>query len=50
MILVDELPARLLHPACPYATRDRVLNVVLHLARTEGDPWLLALVGLLPPK
>jgi len=49
LIPVGELRARLLHPACPYPTRDRVLNTVLDLARTEGDPWLLVLVGLLLP-
>jgi len=49
LISVGELRARLLHPACPYPTRDRVLNTVLHLARTEDDPWLLVLVGLLLP-
>lgn len=49
LIPADELRARLLHPACSYTTRDRALNVVLHLARTEGDPWLSALVGLLLP-
>jgi len=49
LIPVDELRARLLHPACPYPTRDRALNTVLDLARTEGDPWLLVLVGLLLP-
>ena len=49
LISVGELRARLLHPACPYPTRDRVLNTVLHLARNEGEPWLLVLVGLLLP-
>jgi len=49
LISVGELRARLLHPACPYPTRDRVLNTVLHLARAEGEPWLLVLVGLLLP-
>jgi len=49
LISVGELRARLLHPACPYPTRDRALNAVLDLARTEGEPWLLVLVGLLLP-
>jgi len=49
LLSVGELRARLLHPACPYPTRDRALNAVLHLARTEGEPWLLVLVGLLLP-
>ncbi len=49
LIPVDELRARLLHPACPYPTRDRALNAVLHLARTDGEPWPLVLVGLLLP-
>jgi len=31
LISVGELRARLLHPACPYPTRDRVLNTVLDL-------------------
>jgi hypothetical protein len=45
----DELRARLLHPACSYATRDVALNAVLDRARAEGGAWLVGVAGLLLP-
>lgn len=48
-IRLDELRARLLHPACRHATRDAAIGHLLAQAHAQRGPWQVGLAGVLLP-